>query len=73
MIDLILVFVAPTPSMLHHNDVRVTYPTILNLKMDLVRSVRLYFVTMPQFMVTITKAPFVRTLVHIVIHMRSKP
>jgi hypothetical protein len=29
MADVVLVFITPTPSMLHHNDARITYPTIL--------------------------------------------
>jgi hypothetical protein len=28
------IFVAPTPSLLHHNDVGVTYPTIFNLRLE---------------------------------------
>ncbi len=73
VVDVILVFLAPTPSLLHHNDVGVTYLTIFLLGMERVRSVPLYFVVMPQSMVTITEVPFVTTLIHIVVHMRSKP
>ncbi len=59
--------------MLHHNNVGVIYPRTSNLRIELVRFVSLYFVAMPQSMVTITEAPFVTTLAHIVVRMRSKP
>jgi hypothetical protein len=36
--------VVHAPSLLHHNDVGITYPIILNLRMELVRFVPLYFV-----------------------------
>jgi hypothetical protein len=55
--------------MLHHNNVGITYPTIPNLRMELL----LYFVAMPQSMVIIIEAPFVIAPVHIVVNMKSKP
>jgi hypothetical protein len=70
MADVVLVSIVPTPSLLHHNDVRITYPTIFNLRT--IRFVPLYYMAMPQSMVTITKAPFVTTLVHIVVSMKFK-
>jgi hypothetical protein len=73
MANVIPIFVAPTSSLLHHNDVRVTYPTIFNLRMEPIRSIPLHSMAMPQSMVIITKAPFVTTLVHIAINMRSRP
>ncbi len=36
--------VVPAPSLLHHNDVGITYPMIYNLKMEPVRYLPLYFV-----------------------------
>jgi len=45
--NVIHVSITPTPSLLHHNDVGVLYPTIFNLRMELVRSIPLYFVAMP--------------------------
>jgi len=41
--------------------------------MDPIISVPLYFMVMPQSMVIITKAPFVTTLVHIAVNMKSRP
>jgi hypothetical protein len=45
--DVILVSIAPAPSLLHHNDVGVTYLVISNLKMEPLRSIPLYFMAMP--------------------------
>jgi hypothetical protein len=73
VVDVILVSIAPAPSLLHHNDVGVTYPVISNLKMEPLRSIPLYFMAMPQFMVIVIEAPFVTTLVHIVVSMKSRP
>jgi hypothetical protein len=67
------IYVAPTPSLLHHNDVGITYPTISNLRMEPIWFVPSYSMAMPQSMVIVTKAPFVTTLVHIVINMKSRP
>ncbi len=66
-------FVAPTPSLLHHNNVGVTYPRISNLRMEPIRSILIYFVTMPQSMVIVIEVPFVIAPTHIVVSMRSKP
>jgi hypothetical protein len=41
--------------------------------MELVRSIPLYYVAMFQSMVTITKSPFITTLAHTIVGMRSKP
>jgi hypothetical protein len=73
VVDVIFVFVALTPSLLHHNDVRVTYPTIFYLRMELVRFVPLYFVAMLQSMVIIIEVPFVATPIHIIVNVKSKP
>ncbi len=34
-------------SLLHHNDVGVTYPTVFNLRMEPIKSIALYFMAMP--------------------------
>jgi hypothetical protein len=73
MVDVILVSVAPAPSMLHHNNVGVTYLRTSNLKMELITYVPLYYVVMLQSMVTVIETPFVTTPAHIVVSMRSKP
>jgi hypothetical protein len=41
--------------------------------MELVRSVPLYSMVMPQSMITVIEAPFISTLVHIVDGVKSKP
>jgi hypothetical protein len=73
MADVILVFIAPTPSLLHHNNVGITYPGSSNLRMELVRSIPLYSMAMLQSMVTVTEAPYVITPTRVVASMRSKP
>jgi len=42
MANVIPIFVAPTPSLLHHNNVRVTYARTSNFRMEPVRSIPLY-------------------------------
>ncbi len=73
VVDVVPIYVAPTPSLLHHNIVGATYPRTSNLRMEPVRSIPLYFVAMPLSMVIVTEAPFVTTLVHIVVKMKFKP
>ncbi len=51
----------------------LNYPGTSNFKMEPVRSIPLYYVAMLQFMVTITKVPFVIAPTHIVVSMRSRP
>jgi hypothetical protein len=45
--DVVPIFVAPAPSLLHHNNVRITYAWTFNFIMELVKSIQLYFVAMP--------------------------
>jgi hypothetical protein len=59
--------------LVHHNNVGATYAKTSNFKMELVRFVPLYFVAMLQSTVTITKVPFVSTLVHNVVGIESIP
>ncbi len=73
MADVVLIFIALTPSLLHHNHVGVIYAKNSNFKMELVRSVPLYFVEMPQYIITMIEAPFVSTLIHNVVGIMSKP
>jgi hypothetical protein len=47
MVDEIFTFVVPIPSLLHQNNIGVTYARISNFIMQLVRFVPLYFVAMP--------------------------
>ncbi len=73
--NVVLISIAPTPNMFHHNNVGVTYARTSNFKVEQIPLyfVPLYFVLMPHFMVTIIKAPFTTTSTHTVAGMRSRP
>jgi len=45
--NVVLVFVAHVPSLLHQNHIGVTYVRTSNFRMELVRFVPLYYVAMP--------------------------
>jgi hypothetical protein len=47
MADVVPIFVAHVPSLLHQNNIGVTYAGTSNFKMEPVRSMSLYFVAMP--------------------------
>jgi len=47
VVDVIPILVAPIPSLLHQNNIGVTNAIPSNLKMELVRSMPLYYVVMP--------------------------
>jgi hypothetical protein len=47
MADVIYIFVAPIPSLLHQNNIRITYARTSNFRMEPVKFVPLYFVAMP--------------------------
>jgi hypothetical protein len=47
VVEVIPIFVAPIPSLLHQNNIGITYARTSNFKMELVRFVPLYFVAMP--------------------------
>ncbi len=71
--DVIPIFVAPALSMLKHNKIGVTYAGTSNFKMQLVRSIQLYFVAMPQSIIIVTETPFVSTLIHNIVGIESIP
>jgi len=73
VVNVVPISIAPTPNMLHHNNVGITYAKTFNFIMELIRFVALYFVAMPHSMVTVTKAPFTTTLTHTIPSMRSRP
>ncbi len=73
MVNVVLIFVAHLPNLLHHNNVGITYAGTSNFKMELVRFVPLYFVAMLQSMVTIVKVPFVITPTQTIVGMKSRP
>jgi hypothetical protein len=45
--DVMPIFVAPIPSLLHQNNIGVTFVGPSNFIMEPIRSLRLYFVAMP--------------------------
>jgi len=45
--NVIPIFVAHVQSLLHHDNIRVTYAKTLNFRMEPVTSMPLYFVAMP--------------------------
>jgi hypothetical protein len=47
MADVVPISVALIPSLLHQNNIGVTYARISNFIMEPIRSMPLYFVTMP--------------------------
>jgi hypothetical protein len=71
--DVVHVSIAPTPSLLHHNNVGVIYPRTSNLRMEPMKSIPLYFIVMPQSMVTINETPFTIAPTHIIVSLRSIP
>jgi len=73
VVDVLPIFVTPIPSMLHQNNIGVTYAWTSNFKMEQVRSMPLYSVAMPQSIIIVTKVVFALALVHIVDGARSRP
>jgi hypothetical protein len=71
--NVIDVSIVITPNLLHHNNVGAVYLGNSNLRMDLVRFVPLYYMVMPQSMVIVIKTPFVTTLAHTIVGLRSRP
>jgi hypothetical protein len=71
--DGIPISTALVPNLLHHNNVGVTYARTCKFRMEPIRSIPLYFVTMLQSMVIVIEVPFVTTSTHIVVGMWSKP
>jgi hypothetical protein len=57
LVDVTLIFVAPIRNLLHQNHIGVAYAS--NFRMELVRSVPLYFVAMPKSIIIVTKPSFV--------------
>jgi hypothetical protein len=68
-----IIFVALAPNLFHHNNVGVTSVRTSNFKMELVRSIPLYFVAMPHSMVIITKTSFTTTPAHTIVSMKFRP
>jgi hypothetical protein len=69
----ILIFVVHAQSLLHHNNIGVTYVETSNFKMEPIRSIPLYYVAMLQSMIIVTKAPFVSTPIHTIVGIKYIP
>ncbi len=73
VVDVVQISIALLPNLLHHNNVGITYAKEINFIVEPVRSIPLYFVAMPHFMVIVIEAPFTTTLAHTIPSMRSRP
>jgi hypothetical protein len=71
--NVVPISIALVQILLHQDNIGITYARTSNFKMELITSVPLYFVVMPQSIITIIEASFVSTLINIVIGIRSKP
>jgi len=71
--NLVPIFVVPTPSLLHHNNVGVTYVRTSNFKIEPIKSIPLYYVAMPLSIIIVIKAPLVFARVHNIVGIMSRP
>ncbi len=55
MADVVPIFEAPIRSLVHQNNIGITYVGTSNFRMEPIRYVPLFFVVMPQSIITITK------------------
>jgi hypothetical protein len=53
VVDVVLVFGALIPSLLHPNHIGVTYARTSNFRKEPVRFMPLYYMTIPQFLITV--------------------
>ncbi len=67
------ILVAPTPNMLHHNNVGITYAKTSNFRTKLVKFVPLYSMAMPRSMVIVIETPFTTAPTHIIVGMKYIP
>jgi hypothetical protein len=73
MADVVHIYVSPTPNLLHHNNIGITYVGISNFKIEPIRFVPLYYMAMHKSMITVIKAPFVTAPIHTIVGMRFRP
>jgi hypothetical protein len=73
IVNVVPIFGAFAPNLLHDNKVGITYAITSNFRVELVRSVQLYFMAMPHFMVRVTEAPFTITPTHTIFGMKFTP
>jgi hypothetical protein len=71
--DVVPIFLALVQSLLHQDDIGVTYAGTSNFIMELITSMPLYYVTMPQSIIIVTKASFVSMPINTIVGIRSIP
>jgi hypothetical protein len=73
MADVVPIFITPTQSLLHNNNIGVTYKKTSNFRMEPLIFVPLYSMVMPRSMIIVIEVPFVSTLIHTIIGIRFRP
>jgi len=71
--NVVFISIAPIPSLLHQNNIGVTYVGPSNFRMEPIRSMPLHFLVMPQFIITVIETLFISTPIHIANGVKSKP
>ncbi len=72
-IDVVPIFISLVQNLLQQKNIRVTYAWTSNFRMKLVRFMPLYFVVMPQSIITVIEVPFMLTPIIMVSGIRSRP
>jgi len=73
IVNVASISIALASNMFHHNNVGITYVGTSNFRVEPLKSIPLYYVAMPHSMVIVTEAPFITTLAHTIVGMKSKP
>jgi hypothetical protein len=71
--DVVPIFIAFVQSLLHQDNIGITYARTSNFKMELITSMPLYFEVMPQYIIIVNEASFVSAPVNIIVGIISKP
>jgi hypothetical protein len=71
--NVVLISIALVPSLLHQNNIGITYIGTSKFRMELIRFMPLYFVAMPQSIITVIEVSLISTLIHIGDGVRSRP
>ncbi len=73
MADVVPISITLTQGLLHNTSIIITYAKTSNFRMEPIGFIPLYFVAMPQSMITVIEVPFVLAQVHSVVSIKSKP
>ncbi len=73
VVDVVPISTVHVLSLLHQNNIGVTYIRTSNFRMELVRSMPLYYVVMPQYVIIVIEVPLISTPIHIVDGVKSIP